>query len=344
MTEEVKGVVDQPVRSPDIELDKKTKKHDADNADLEADLKPGMDVDLDEAELFLQQHDQRPRLPTGRVVTWGTIMLCTAAAKEFAGLAAACRFLLGVFEAVITPSFMLIARTSSNRTGVFSRQIKMSQIREVFADAQAWLLFFYVLLNECCVNGGIAIFSKPIVKGFTHDALLATAYGIPYGAVHVHGPLGREQAQELPHRHHDAVAAADAGRRVLVSGNCPGATTTAVCSPGTTYIPTMTLDAVALLSSAPLIEALQMPASNVAGYTKRTAATAFVFLAYCVGNIIGCTAGQFTIAVFLRLLLIRRNKRPATRATAPPGSSWPAGRMRRELMQDLTDFENPRFR
>lgn len=36
-----------------------------------------------------------------------------------------------------------------------------------------------------------------------------------------------------------------------------------------------------------LVIALQFPASNVAGYTKRTTGTAFVFLAYCIGNIIG---------------------------------------------------------
>lgn len=210
------------------------------------------------------------RFPTGRVVSifviaWGTILVCTAAAQNFAGLAVT-RFLLGTFESVITPAFMLIvsqwftrdeqparaglfycfngfgsmfggilffgvgqasgwdvwriiyvlcgglticwgillffflpdsiltakrytveerailiARSARNRTGVFSRTIKANQIKEVFTDSQIWLLFFYVLLNEC-VNGGIANFSKLIVKGFTNDSLLTTVYGIPYGA------------------------------------------------------------------------------------------------------------------------------------------------------------------
>lgn len=210
------------------------------------------------------------RLPTGKVVScfilaWGITLLCTAAAKDFAGLAA-CRFLLGVFEAVVTPAFMLIvsqwyprskqvaragvfycfngvgsmvggilffavgqakgweawriiyvlcggltvtwgvllfftlpnnilsagrltieeramlvAQSARDRAGVFSSKIKPAQIKEVFFDAQVWLLFFFVLFNEC-VNGGIANFSKLIVKGFTDDALLTTVYGIPYGA------------------------------------------------------------------------------------------------------------------------------------------------------------------
>ncbi|KAI0601193.1 major facilitator superfamily domain-containing protein [Biscogniauxia sp. FL1348] len=527
MAEEVKGAAGQPIRSQDIELDKKTTKREADNTDLEADLKTGTVVDLDEAELFLQQHDiprsrlaelmadevamkklmrkvnwtlmpllcgtyllqyvdkqalsysavfdlftstgmtndqyswmasifyfaylvaEWPasylvqRLPTGRVVgafvvTWGTIMLCTAAAKNFAGLAV-CRFLLGVFEAVITPSFMLIvsqwftreeqparaglfycfngfgsmfggilfyavgqakgwdvwriiyvlcggltvswgvmlyfflpdnimnakrytieeramiiARTSRNRTGVFSRQIKMSQIKEVFTDAQIWLLFFYVLLNEC-VNGGIANFSKLIVKGFTHDALLTTAYGIPYGACTAlfmfTGPWAASKLKNF---------------RTIVMMLWLLPTLVAVCLfwklPRSNHGGLLTGYYICASFIGSLIVALQMPASNVAGYTKRTTATAFVFLAYCVGNIIGphaflseeapiyqtgcqliigCTAGQFTIAVCLRLLLIRRNK---ARDESDRAAGIVAGGEEEELMQDLTDFENPRFR
>lgn len=76
---------------------------------------------------------------------------------------------------------MLIAQNARSRGGVFNRKIKKDQIKEVFFDAQVWLLFWYVLFNEV-INGGIANFSKLIVKGFTGDALLTTAYGIPYGA------------------------------------------------------------------------------------------------------------------------------------------------------------------
>jgi hypothetical protein len=103
-----------------------------------------------------------------------------------------------------------------------------------------------------------------------------------------------------------------------------------------------------------------MPASNTGGYTKRTTATAVVFLAYCVGNIIGphaflaeeapiyqtgckfiiaCTAGQVVIAIALRLLLIRRNKiRDAADASGANEL------FQDDVLLDLTDFENPRFR
>ncbi|RKL08422.1 hypothetical protein BFJ71_g1710 [Fusarium oxysporum] len=69
------------------------------------------------------------RLPTGTIVstfviTWGSILCLTAACQNFAGLAV-CRFLLGAFEAVITPAFMLIVsqwfrrETQPARAGLF---------------------------------------------------------------------------------------------------------------------------------------------------------------------------------------------------------------------------------
>jgi hypothetical protein len=100
-----------------------------------------------------------------------------------------------------------------------------------------------------------------------------------------------------------------------------------------------------------------MPASNVGGYTKRTTATAFVFLAYCIGNIIGphgfigseapiyqtgckliigCVAGQVAIAIALRFVLIRRNRLR--------DEQGPVIEDENAVLQDLTDFENPNFR
>ncbi|KAL6411352.1 allantoate permease [Ilyonectria robusta] len=364
-------------------------------------------------------------LPTGRVVScfvlsWGTILVCTAAAKDFAGLAV-CRFLLGTFEAVITPAFMLIvsqwfqrekqparaglfycfngfgsmfggilfygvgqakgwdvwriiyvlcgglticwgvllffflpnnildakrytveeramliAQSAANRTGVFNRKIKTAQIKEVFCDSQIWLLFFFTLLNET-VNGGIANFSKLIVKGFTKDALLTTAYGIPYGACTAMfmftGPYLASRFKNI---------------RTIVMAVWLLPTLVAVCL----FWKLDRTNKGGLLAGY-----YMMPASNVGGYTKRTTATAFVFLAYCIGNIIGphaflgseapiyqtgckliigCTAGQAAIAMILRYVLIRRNKMRDALGPVVEGTD--------DVLQDLTDFENPNFR
>ncbi|KAJ4248711.1 hypothetical protein NW762_012549 [Fusarium torreyae] len=507
-------------KTHDIEVEKKTQP--LENDDVEADIKNGTITDLDEAELFLQQHgiahsrlnelmsdeaalkklrrkvdwtlmpllcgtyllqyvDKQAlgysavfdlftstgmtadeyswmasifyfayliaewpasylaqRLPTGTIVSsfviiWGAILCLTAACNNFAGLAV-CRFLLGTFEAVITPAFMLIvsqwfrretqparaglfycfngfgsmfggilfygvgqakgwdvwriiyvlcggmticwgvllffflpnniltahrytveeramliAQSARNKTGVFNRTIKWNQIREVFCDSQIWLLFFFTLLNET-VNGGIANFSKLIVKGFTKDALLTTAYGIPYGACTAFfmftGPYAASKFKNI---------------RTIVMVIWLLPTLVAVTLfwqlPRTNKGGLLAGYYICASFIGSLIVALQMPASNVGGYTKRTTATAFVFLAYCIGNIvgphgflgseapiyqtgckliIGCIAGQVVIAIALRFVLIRRNRLRDAKG--------PVVEDENALLQDLTDFENPNFR
>lgn len=111
-----------------------------------------------------------------------------------------------------------------------------------------------------------------------------------------------------------------------------------------------------------------MPAVNTAGYTKRVTSTAVVFLAYCAGNIIGphafiksqapvyqdgcqliiaCAVGQIVLAAGLRWLLISRNKtrdRAALAEGEELGGAQDTGVESIELNDDLTDFENWRFR
>jgi hypothetical protein len=98
-----------------------------------------------------------------------------------------------------------------------------------------------------------------------------------------------------------------------------------------------------------------MPSSNTGGYTKRVTATALVFLAYCVGNIVGphaflakeapvyetgcklilaCVLGQMACTAALRMLLIRRNKRRDAEGVARP-----EGDADEQVLADLTDFE-----
>lgn len=107
---------------------------------------------------------------------------------------------------------------------------------------------------------------------------------------------------------------------------------------------------------ASLVLALQMPTTNLGGYTKRITASGLVFLAYCAGNIVGphaflgeeaplyptgskvmlaCSVTQMVLAICLRLLLIRRNKK-RDEAAASLGHQ-----MDPEDTEgiDLTDFE-----
>lgn len=110
---------------------------------------------------------------------------------------------------------------------------------------------------------------------------------------------------------------------------------------------------------ASLVLALQLPATNVGGYTKRVTATAFVFLGYCAGNIVGphawlaseapvyqtgckvclaCACGQIGLCVALRAMLIYRNKkRDRQQMQEVPLDGFD------EAIEDRTDFENPAF-
>jgi hypothetical protein len=57
---------------------------------------------------------------------------------------------------------LLIGRARLAKTGVLNKSIKWNQIREVFVDAQVWILILFVLLNEV-INGGVANFGKLIM-------------------------------------------------------------------------------------------------------------------------------------------------------------------------------------
>ncbi|KAI4696009.1 uncharacterized protein J4E88_000180 [Alternaria novae-zelandiae] len=390
---------------------------------------------------YLAQH-----FPTGRVVSlfcfcWGSIMLLTAATHNFAGFAVM-RFLLGVFESVVTPAFMmivgmwyvgkqqparagtfycfnglgsavggilfygagyaksfvvwkiiyiicggmtvlwsvvlffrlpnnimtaksfsveekalLIARAASNRTGVYNRKIKLPQVWEALMDPQIWILFLFVTLNEM-INGGTANFGKLIVKDAAGgDPLKTTLYGIPQGFAQVFWVFtGPFLASRLP----------NARTYIMALYLCPtiiGAcliwqlprTNLAGCLAGYYMIG-------AFVGS--LVIALQFPASNVGGYTKRTTSTAFVFLGYCVGNIIGpqaflakeapkyetgvkmilgCAVSQVVLALCLRALLLRRN---AQRDREEAESAHAQGTYPSDVdaIEDTTDFHNRKFR
>jgi MFS family permease len=55
----------------------------------------------------LAQRTRMGKVVAGCIVSWGAVLMVTAASGNFGGLAA-CRFFLGFFEAPITPCFMMI--------------------------------------------------------------------------------------------------------------------------------------------------------------------------------------------------------------------------------------------
>ncbi|KAL5358626.1 major facilitator superfamily domain-containing protein [Aspergillus floccosus] len=275
----------------------------------------------------------------GITIIWGVILLIflpnsILTAKRF----------------TVEEKILLIGRGKQNQTGILNRKIKWYQIREALVDPQIWLLFLFTLLNET-INGGVANFGKLIIKGLVSSPLLTTALGIPQGAFQVFFVLS---GGYLSSRFKNARTI------IMVIYLCP----TIIGISLLWQLPRSNRYGVlfgyyilgAYVSS--LVLALQMPSTNTAGYTKRVTSTAFVFLAYCIGNIIGphaflaeeapiyrtgcklilaCALCQIACAIALRLLLISRNRRRDK-------MELPAGEQEEQMMEDLTDFENPRFR
>lgn len=389
---------------------------------------------------YLAQKTKMVKVVSGNIVAWGAMLMITAACTSFTGMAI-CRFFLGVFEAPITPCFMmivgmwykrseqpfragifyscnglgamigglltfgigqiktiavwraiylilggvtvlwglwmfmwlpddimsakrftleekalLIGRGRLNRTGIINRQIKWYQIREAFSDPQVWILFFFMLFNET-MNGGIASFSKLIIKGLTGSALTTVALGIPFGGFQIFWVLsGTYLASRIPNFRTIAMFA------YLIP------TVIGICimwklSHKTHKIGVLFGYYIVGSYVCSLVLALQMPATNLGGYTKRTTSVGLVFLAYCIGNIIGphaflakeapvyqtgckvilaCSSAQAFLTISLRLLFVYRNKqRDAAEANVTGVEGIEVSR--RDELHDLTDFEVSRF-
>ncbi|KAI9729353.1 MAG: hypothetical protein M1834_006876 [Cirrosporium novae-zelandiae] len=377
------------------------------------------------------------------VVLWGAVLMLTAAAHDFAGLAA-CRFFLGCLEAPITPCFMLIvgawysrqgqpARAGlfycfngvgamiggvltygigqvdnfpvyqaiylvtggltvlwgillfwrlpdhvlttklftteeklmivgigkRNQTGFYNHHIKLYQIKEVFMDLQVWICFLFATINEL-VNGGIANFGKLIIKGMVNDPLKTVALGIPQGAFTlVYVSTGPWLATKYK----------NARCYIMALYLIPSIIGSGILwkLPQSNEIGRLFGYYITSSYVGSLVIVLQMPACNLRGYTKRVTGTAFVFLGYCLGNIIGphaflsseapyyqtgcemmmaCAICELGLAVMLRVLLVRRNrirdrKRAEMESNGEKGGEEEGGR---ETLLDQTDFEDVNFR
>lgn len=245
---------------------------------------------------------------------------------------------------------LLVGRARLARTGVLNKTIQWYQIREALLDPQVWLLTLFVLLNEV-INGGIANFGKLIIKGLVTDPLLTTALGIPQGAFQVFWILtGTFLASKLRNQRTTVMA-------IWLIPTIIGCAM--IWKLDRKHYKVGVLFGYYIIGSyvASLVLALQMPATNLGGYTKRITASAIVFTAYCVGNVIGphaflaeeaplyptgckvilaCSAAQMVTTIILRLLLISRNKQ-RDEAAAAAGVSLETEH--EDEAVDCTDFE-----
>ncbi|EMT68975.1 hypothetical protein FOC4_g10005072 [Fusarium odoratissimum] len=330
--------------------------------------------------LFLAQKTRMAKVVSGCVIAWGRAMLggiltygigqiknfpvWKAVFMTCGGMTVVWGFVLLFFlpdsimsarHFTLEERALLIGRGRLARTGVLNKTIKWNQIREAFIDPQVWLLVLFMLLNET-INGGIANFGKLIIKGVVKDPLETVALGIPMGAFQVIYILsGTFLASRIKNC------------RTIIMAVYLIPTMIGVCllwKLDREHHKIGVLFGYYIIGAfvCSLVLAMQMPASNLGGYTKRITASAMVFIAYCVGNVIGphaflgseaplypsgcitilsCSVAQMVIAIMLRVLLSRRNaRRDAAAAAVGTNNEDPS-----EVDgADLTDFENPHFR
>ncbi|CAG8957882.1 hypothetical protein HYFRA_00000222, partial [Hymenoscyphus fraxineus] len=247
----------------------------------------------------------------------------------------------------------ILAIGRKNQTGIYNRTIKLYQIKEAFMDPQVWICFIFTFLNEL-INGGVANFGKLIIKGLVTDPLKTTLLGLPQGAFQVFFVFsGGFVASKFKN------ARCYTMMLYLLPTICGSSLLWKL--PRSNTIGLLFGYYIVGAYVASLVISLQMPVCNLSGYTKRVTGTAFVFLGYCIGNIIGphafladeapvyktgckmilsCAICQFALALFLRVLLVRRNQKRDKQASEGGVDL----EVENETMLDMTDFEDMKFR
>ncbi|KAI1609278.1 MFS transporter [Exophiala viscosa] len=171
-----------------------------------------------------------------------------------------------------------LQRTIENKTGLLDNDTFVAtQIVDALCDPQLWLLVLYTV-SVNLANGGLTSFSSIVIAGFGFTDLKALLIQMPVGASQlVFLILTSGLASIIP-----------SSRLGLMIFN----TITAMVGMIMVYelegragrMAGLCLAAV-FACNIPL--SLSLISSNVGGFTKRSVASATLFVAYCVGNIIG---------------------------------------------------------
>ncbi|KAK2051318.1 major facilitator superfamily transporter [Colletotrichum caudatum] len=293
--------------------------------------------------------------PPSLLRPWQAIYILAGCLTFLFGLA--CFFLPAspVSAWFLTPEerFAAVERLRRGQTGVRCATFKPRQLREAAADAKVWLVAL-MMASAYTVNGAVSGFGPLIVSTFGWSPLEAILLQFPLGGVCfasilLTGYLG----SRLPNARVLMLAACClpviAGCALVWRSDWG---TRHAAAPVVGYSLTGFFGAVVSL-------VISLGMSNVAGHTKKGFMAATVFVAYCVGNIVGpqlvrsqskdrhypelwlglivCYVVCLLAAVALYRLLRAENRR----RDALPVDEEERAKM---AFQDLTDKENPYFR
>ncbi|EON62144.1 hypothetical protein W97_01363 [Coniosporium apollinis CBS 100218] len=254
----------------------------------------------------------------------------------------------------LTPEERIIAveRLRKGQTGVRCQKIKKSQLLEALLDVKVWLVAL-MMASAYTVNGAVSGFGPLIVSTFGYSTLQSILFQFPLGALcFVLILLCGWLCSRYPNI-----------RIILLILNClpviagcamiwKSAWTRHAATPVAGYSIIGSFGAVVSL-------VITLGMGNVAGATKKSAMAAAIFVAYCVGNIVGpqlvvsqhrarhypelwlglivCYCITILASVGLYYVLWRENKkRDAMRLDEAERDKL--------AFKDLTDKENPYFR
>ncbi|KAL1304286.1 hypothetical protein AAFC00_000693 [Neodothiora populina] len=243
-------------------------------------------------------------------------------------------------------------RVASNKTGSKETRFNWAEAKEAFTDVKVLLLVLYQLANSI-PNGAFTSFSSIVFKGFGFTQLEVYLLQIPSGAIHGFFALGSTY-----------LCTRIKGSRCAIAAVLSVISLTA--SVLVRYGPNLGSRLVGLFlfvafaSGIPI--SLSMISSNVAGFTKKSVATAMIFIAYCTGNIIGpflffpseapsypsgflatiiCFACAMLIMITLRVVIKLENRRRDKAQGIEIGSTPPENTI---VTTDRTDKQIPEFR
>jgi len=254
----------------------------------------------------------------------------------------------------LTPEERVVAveRLRRGQTGVRCQKLKASQLREAIMDIKIWLIAF-MMAGAYTVNGAVSGFGPLIVSTFGYTTLESILFQFPLGAVvFVFILLTGYLSSRIPNI------------RILLLILCclPVIAGCAMIWKSTwNHRPATPVVGYTLIGFfGPVVGLIiSIGMANVAGATKKSFTAAAIFVAYCVGNIVGpqliktptlkrhypelwlgliiCYCIVICLAVALYVTLRRENKRR-------DGLGLDEGARDRLAFKDLTDKENPYFR
>ncbi|KAL4965449.1 putative MFS transporter [Aspergillus stella-maris] len=253
----------------------------------------------------------------------------------------------------LTPEERVVAveRLRKSQTGVKNRKLKPGQLKEAILDVKVWLVAL-TMAAAYTVNGAVSGFGPLIVSTFGYSSLESILFQFPLGGLSAFGIIGTGY-----------LCSKVRNIRIMSLILC--------CLPviaGFVMIwkstwghqPVTPVAGYSLIGFfGPVVGlTISLGASNVAGETKKSFMASAVFVAYCVGNIVGpqlihsqqkadhypdlwtgliiCYCLTILFALILYVLLWRENKRRA--ALGLDGNEKD-----RFGFKDLTDKENLHF-